>query len=85
MTEQRLIHLLSRSVFTTIPARLIPKSSHFLISAMGSSVIEKKFTLLRKRLDQLGFCQVLGDDSIDLVEAIFSGSVFNLYCEFHVV
>lgn len=45
-----------------------PVLSHSNVSAMSNA--ERKFLNLRKRLDQLGYKQPLGIDSVPLVEKL---------------
>jgi hypothetical protein len=40
-----------------------------------SSLSEQKYTALRKRLDQLGYRQTLGIDSLPLIEKLFNDLV----------
>ena len=45
------------------------------MSAISSAATQQKFTALRKRLDQLGYRQPLGIESLPLVERLFADLV----------
>ena len=45
------------------------------MSSISSAATQQKFTALRKRLDQLGYRQPLGIESLPLVERLFADLV----------
>lgn len=48
-----------------------PNKEHHFEKCMMATATERRFTSLRKRLDQLGFRQPLGVESLPLVEKLF--------------
>ena len=47
-----------------------------------SSITEQKYVNLRKRLDQLGYRQTLGIESLPLIEKLFNDLVFSRFLFF---
>ena len=68
--------LLSKPIeFTTKNICIHFNFSCITMSSISSAATQQKFTALRKRLDQLGYRQPLGIESLPLVERLFADLV----------
>lgn len=56
-------------------ASSLSSSSSTGVAASATSISEQKYTQLRKRLDQLGYRQTLGIESLPLIEKLFNDLV----------